>query len=374
MIRMSSKTYRIAVIPGDGTGPEVTAEAVKVLQAAARRGGFKLRLEHFDWGGDRYLRTGEVLPVDAASTLRAFDAILLGAIGHPEVKPGILEKGILLKLRFELDQYINLRPVKLYPGVETPLKDKGPAEIDYVVVRENTGDLYCGIGGVAMKGTPHEVAEQTMVYTRHQVERCLRYAFRQVRKRHSKRQPWRGLSQADRAAGKIGKLTLCGKTNVLTYVYDLWERAFHEIGREFPDVVLDYCHVDATCMWMVKNPEWFDVIVTGNMFGDIITDLGAITQGGMGIAAGGNINPEGVSMFEPIGGSAPKYTGLGVINPLAAIGAAMMLLDELGEKKSAAALDNAIRQVTSKQMKSMAAGKMGHSTSEVGDLVVAAMN
>ena len=365
-----SKKHRIAVLPGDGTGPEVTVEAVKVLEAVAGKFGFELEMETFDWDGNRYLQTGEVLPENAAETLKKFDTILLGAIGHPDVQPGILEKGILLKLRFDLDQYINLRPVKLFPGVETPLSGKTPEEIDYLVVRENTGGLYTGIGGFTMKGTKDEVAVQSMVYNRPQVERCLRYAFDQVVKRHSKNSPWKGLSEADKDAGKIGQLTLCGKTNVLTYVYDLWDRAFHEIAEDYPQVKTDYCHVDATCMWMVKNPEWFDVIVTGNMFGDIITDLAAMTQGGMGIAAGGNINPNGVSMFEPIGGSAPKYTGMGVINPMAAICSAAMLLDELGEADAARAIEDAVAVVTGTKLKSMAARKMGYSTSEVGDLVV----
>ncbi len=367
---MSGKNYKIAVIAGDGTGPEVTKEAVKVLEAASKKHGFTMQMENFDWGGERYLRTGNVLPEDAEKTLRRHDSILLGAIGHPDVKPGILEKGILLKLRFDLDQYINLRPVKLYPGVETPLAGKKPEHIDYVVVRENSGGLYTGIGGISMKGTPNEVAVQSMVYNRHQVERCLRYSFDLVCKRHSQKSPWKGLSEKDVKEGKIGQLTLCGKTNVLTFVYDLWERAFYEIAREYPQVKTDYCHVDATCMWMVKNPEWFDVIVTGNMFGDIITDLGAITQGGMGIAAGGNINPHGLSMFEPIGGSAPKYTGLGVINPLAAICSAAMMLDVLGEDKAAKNIEKSVEFVTGNKMKSMAAGKMGYSTSQVGDLVV----
>ncbi len=363
------KNYKIAILPGDGTGPEVVAEGMKVLAAAAAKFDFKMSSETYDFGGDRYLATGEVLPENAADELRRFDAIYLGAIGHPEVKPGILEKGILLKLRFDLDQYINLRPVTLYPGVETPLKDKGPEQVDYVVVRENTGGLYTGIGGISMKGTPHEVAVQSMVYNRHQVERCIRYAFDYVRRRHSADSPWRGLSEADRQAGKIGQLTLCGKTNVLTFAFDLWERVFYEVAADYPEVKTDYCHVDATCMWMVKNPEWFDVIVTCNMFGDIITDLGAITQGGMGIAAGGNINPQGVSMFEPIGGSAPKYTGKGVINPLAAICSGAMMLDELGECAAAAAIVEAVKRTTSEKLKSMAAGRMGYSTSEVGDLV-----
>ena len=354
--------HKIAIIPGDGTGPEVTAEAVKVLKAAAAKFDFTVELTEFDFGGERYKRTGELLPDSAVEELRKFDAILLGAIGHPDVAPGILEKGILLKARFALDQYINLRPVRLFPGVDTPIKDKGPNDIDFVVVRENTGDLYTGVGGFSMKGTPHEIAVQTAVYNRFQVDRCLRYAFNYARK-HGKK-----------ARGKSNNntLALCGKTNVLTYVYDLWERAFHEMGqKEFPEIVREYYHVDATCMWFVKNPEWFDVIVTGNMFGDIITDLGAMIQGGMGIAAGGNLNPEGVSMFEPIGGSAPKYTGQGVINPLAAICAMQMMLETLGEDKAAAAVEESVMYVTANKLKSLAAGRMGHSTSDVGDLVAA---
>jgi len=356
-----AKSYKIAVMPGDGTGPEVTAEAVKVLNAAAGNFGFKLEMTEFDFGGERYKRTGETLPDSAVEELRKFDAILLGAIGHPDVAPGILEKGILLKARFELDQYINLRPVRLYPGVATPIKDKGPEDIDFVVVRENTGDLYTGTGGFTMKGTPNEVAVQSAVYTRFQVDRCLKYAFEYARK----------FGKKARGKGENNTLALSGKTNVLTYVYDLWERAFHEMGkREYPDIVREYYHVDATCMWFVKNPEWFDVIVTGNMFGDIITDLGAMIQGGMGIAAGGNINPEGVSMFEPIGGSAPKYTGKGVINPLAAICAGGMMLETLGEQKAAVAVEDAVKFVTANKVKSLQAGRMGYSTSEVGNLVV----
>jgi 3-isopropylmalate dehydrogenase len=351
--RVSSKTYKIAVIPGDGTGPEVVREGIKVMDAAAEKFNFKFDYANYDFGGERYLKTGEVLPDTAVDELRRFDAIYLGAIGHPDVKPGILEKGILLRLRFELDQYINLRPVKLYPGVETPLKDKGPDQIDYVVVRENTGGIYTGTGGITMKGTPNEVAVQSAVYSRFQVDRCLRYAFEFTRKRNKRK-----------------TLALCGKTNVLTYIFDLWERAFHEMGQKgYPDIKREYYHVDATCMWMVKNPEWFDVIVTDNMFGDIITDLGAITQGGMGIAAGGNINPEGVSMFEPIGGSAPKYTGKNVINPLASICAGSMMLEHLGENAAASAIEKSVMNVTSHKLKSLSAGKMGFSTSEVGDLV-----
>lgn len=348
-----SKQYKIAVMPGDGTGPEVIREGLKVLNAAAQRFKFKLDLTNYDLGGDRYLRTGETCPDSVINELRQFDAIYLGAIGHPDVKPGILEKGILLKVRFALDQYINLRPVKLFPGVDCPLKYKGPDEIDYVVVRENTGGMYTGIGGISMKDSPHEVAIQNMVYSRFQVERCLRYAFNYARRRNKRK-----------------TLALSGKTNVLTYVFDLWERAFHEVGdKEFKDIKREYYHVDATCMWMIKNPEWFDVIVTENMFGDIITDLGAMTQGGMGIAAGGNINPEGVSMFEPIGGSAPKYTGMNVINPLAAICAGGMMLSELGENDAAQAVEQAVMNVTAHKVKNLGAGKMGYSTTQVGDLV-----
>lgn len=355
-----AKTYNIAVLPGDGTGPEVIAEAVKVLQVVASKFNFKLNLTNYDFGGARYLRTGEICPDSFIAELRQADSILLGAIGHPDVKPGILEKGLLLKLRFELDQYINLRPVRLFPGVDCPLKDKGPKDIDYVVIRENTGDVYTGCGGVSMKGTPHEVAIQEMIYNRHQVERCLRYAFEYTKKYGKKA----------RGVGEKNTLGLVGKTNVLTYVFDLWERAFHEVGQaDYADIAREYYHVDATCMWMVKSPEWFDVLVTANMFGDIITDLGAMTQGGMGIAAGGNINPEGVSMFEPIGGSAPKYTGKGVINPLAAICAGGMMLQTLGQEKAADAIEAAVKNVTGTKIKSLAAGKMGFSTSQVGDLV-----
>ncbi|MBL0731936.1 MAG: 3-isopropylmalate dehydrogenase, partial [Desulfosarcina sp.] len=262
-----SKQYSIAVIPGDGTGPEVVNEGIKVLEAVAKKFEFVINFTHYDLGGERYKATGEILPDAVSDSLAAADAIYLGAIGHPDVKPGILEKGLLLKLRFDFDQYINLRPVKLYEGVETPLKNKTPDDIDFVVVRENTEGLYAGAGGCLKRGTPDEVAIQESINTRKGVERCIRFAFEYCRKRN-----------------KAKKLTLCGKTNVLTFAFDLWERAFYEVGKEYPDIQTDYAHVDAICMWMVKNPEWFDVIVTDNMFGDIITDLAAMIQGGMGIA------------------------------------------------------------------------------------------
>ena len=345
--------HKIAVIAGDGTGPEVVREGLKVLEAAAATTGFDFKTEEFDYGGERWLATGETLPEGAVDELKKFKAIFLGAIGHPDVKPGILEQGILLRLRFDLDQYINLRPVKLYPGVDCPLKDKGPEDIDMVVVRENTEGLYVGSGGFTRKGTAQEIAIQESVNTRMGVERCVRYAFEVCKERDKDR-----------------KLTLCGKTNVLTYAHDLWERTFYEVAADYPSISTDYAHVDATCMWMVKNPEWFDVIVTDNMFGDIITDLGAMIQGGMGIAAGGNINPTGTSMFEPIGGSAPKYTGKNVINPLAAIAAVQMMLDFLGEKKAATLIEGAIiRALQSGDIPSLSAGKMGMGTDEVGDLI-----
>lgn len=345
--------YSVALLPGDGTGPEVLAEGVKVVQAASHKFGFNTKFTRYDLGGERFKKTGEVLPDSIINELRQHDAIYLGAIGHPEVKPGILEKGILLRLRFELDQYINLRPVKLYEGVDTPLKNKGPKDIDFIVVRENTEGLYAGAGGVLKKGTKDEIATQESINTRKGVERCIRFAFQYTQKRN-----------------KSKKLTLCGKTNVLTYAFDLWERAFYEIAKEYPDISTDYAHVDATCMWMVKNPEWFDVIVTDNMFGDIITDLGAIIQGGLGIAAGGNINPEGVSMFEPMGGSAPKYTGKNMINPLAAILAGAMMLEFLDQQAAADSIEIAVQKALKNNVRSLDAGKMGMGTKELGDLIV----
>ena len=354
----SNDILRVAVVGGDGTGPEVTAEAVKVFKAVAALEGIRYELKDFDLGGDRYLRTGQILPEDVVNELATFKAILLGAVGHPDVAPGVLEKGLLLALRFRFDQYINLRPVKLFPGVETPLAGKGPGDIDFVVVRENTEDMYAGIGGWLKKGTPDEVATQTAVYTRKGCERCIRWAFNFTRRRNKKKQ-----------------LTLVAKTNVLTYGHDLWWRTFQDVAKEYPDIKADYNHVDACCMWMVKNPEYYDVIVTTNMFGDIITDLAGILQGGMGVAAGGNINPDpgGVSMFEPMGGSAPKYTGKNVINPIAAIAAAGMLLEHSGHPQAGQRVMKAVQTVTGTKMKSQAAGKMGHDTCEIGDLVCEAL-
>jgi len=357
---------KIAVIGGDGTGPEVVAEGLKVLEAVAAKVGFEYTTQDFDVSGDRYLAAGgdpnsasiPVITEEEIDELNAFDAIYLGAVGHPDVAPGILEKGLLLKARFQLDQYINLRPVTLYPGVETPLANKTPDDINFVVVRENTEGLYSGMGGNQYKGTPNEVATQTMCNTRQGVERAIRYSMDLCMRRNDKK-----------------LITLVAKNNVLTYAHDLWFRAFMEIGEEYPELTKDYNHVDAACMWFVKNPEYYDTIVVCNMFGDIITDLGAMIQGGMGVAAGGNINPNGVSMFEPIGGSAPKYTGQNVINPIAAVASLAMLLRETGNNTGDDKLvdagnrvETAIRAVTP-QMQSQSAGRMGFSTTELGDLL-----
>lgn len=365
------KTYNIAVIPGDGIGPEVVAEGLKVLNKISEIYNFKVNIKKFGYGGAHYLKTGEVLPESAMEEFRQFDAIYLGAVGHPDVKPGILERGILLKLRFDFEQYINLRPVRLYDNVETPIKNKGPQDIDYIVVRENTGDVYTGQGEFRNKGTADEVATQVMIYSRAQVERCVRYAFELTKQRH-KEQPWRGLTAEDLKDGYFGKITLCGKSNVLTYVFDLWDRVFHSVAKEYPQIKTDYVHVDAMCIFMIESPERFDTIVTTNMFGDIITDLAAVTQGGMGVAPSGNINPQGVSMFEPVHGSAPQFTGKGVINPIAAIATIKLMLDYLGEPKAASELEAAMMGVIQK-MKSMLVGKMGYTTSQIGDMVVAAL-
>ena len=341
------KRYRLGIIPGDGTGPEVVREGLKVLGAV----GVPVELLEFDLGGERYLRTGEVLPDEELRRLRETDAVLLGAVGDPRIKPGILERDLLLRIRFELDQYVNLRPVIRYPGVKTLVPSHGEDDVDFVVVRENSEGLYTGAGGFHRKGTAYEVAVQESINTRHGVERIVRYAFALAERRRR-------------------KLTLVHKTNVLTFAGDLYQRVVDEVGAaDFPGVERDYVHVDAACIYFLDQPSRFDVIVTDNMFGDIITDLGAMIQGGMGIAAGGNINPDGVSMFEPIGGTAPDHTGKGTINPLAAVAAVQMLLSELGEGESARRVDAGIRFACSK-LHSMRAGEMGYSTSEVGDLVV----
>ncbi len=336
------------MIPGDGVGPEVVTEGLKVLDAVAD--GFDYRATTYDWGGERYLRTGETLPDGAIEELRKLDAIYLGAVGHPDVPPGPLERGLLLKIRFELDQYVNLRPIRLYPGVTTVFRDRQPDDIDLVVVRENVEGLYAGAGGFHGRGTPQEVAVQESINTRPGVERVIRYAFRlaEERRRH---------------------VTLVHKTNVLNYAGDLWQRTFDEVAADHPDVETGFSNVDAFCVLLLEDPGRFDVVVTENLFGDIVTDVGAVLQGGMGVAAGANLNPEGVSMFEPIHGTAPQLTGTAKANPIAAIAAVGMMLQHLRQPGAAARVEAGIGLAVSK-MSSQLAGEMGFTTSEVGDLVV----
>ena len=365
----------IGVIPGDGVGPEVIREGLAVLAEAGARDGFHYDLCPFEIGGEHYLNTGEILPDSVVDRLRGCDALFLGAVGHPRVPPGVLEKGLLLRLRFEFHQYINLRPVKLYPGVETPIKGKGPDEIDLVVVRENNEDLYVGAGGFSRRGTPEEVAIQTSINTRAGVERCLRYAFELAKARGASR-PFPGLSTEERSRGLVGLVTLVAKTNVLTFAHDLWMRAFEEVSCDFPEVKADYQHVDACCMRLVASPERVDVIATTNMFGDIITDLGAVIQGGMGLAASANLNPLRTtpSMFEPVHGSAPDIAGKGIANPIAAILSVAMMLDHLSASRSADRIRRAVAYVLQERI--VATPDMGGSstTAELGRAVRRALH
>jgi 3-isopropylmalate dehydrogenase len=363
---------KIGVIAGDGVGPEVIAESLKVLARVAALEGLDYTLQPVDIGGERYLRTGEVLPDGAVRELRDVDAILLGAVGHPQVPPGVLEKGILLRLRFDFHQYINLRPVRLFPGIEGPIRGKGPEDVDMVVVRENNEDLYVGAGGFLRKGTPDEVAIQTSINSRAGVERTLRYAFELARRRGSTG-PFRGLTTEERGRGLARQLTMVAKTNVLTYAHDLWMRAFEEVAGGYPDIKTDYQHVDACCMRMVVAPERFDVIVTTNMFGDIITDLGAVLQGGMGLAASGNINPERTapSMFEPVHGSAPDIAGKGIANPLAAILSLAMMFDHLGHIRAGDRVREAVQQLLLKPSPRTPDLGGRATTAQVGEAVLA---
>jgi 3-isopropylmalate dehydrogenase len=344
-------THRIAVVGGDGIGPEVTREALKVLNAAGEVYGFGIDANEFPYGTQHYLDTGEKFPDRALDEMRQHDAIYLGAIGDPRVEVGMMERAIIAGIRFRLDLYVNLRPIKLYDERLCPLKGKKPEDVDFVVVRENTEDAYAGLGGILKKGTPNEVATQTMIYTRNGVERVIRYAFELAKKR-----------------GKKNRLTLVDKANAVR-AQDIWTRVFAEVAKEYPEIETDHGYVDATCMWFLSKPEWYDVIVTPNLFGDIITDLGAAIQGGMGVAASGNIHPGRVSLFEPIHGSAPKYAGKNMANPIAAIAAGAMMLDYLGEKEAGAAIDGAIETLLrSGKVKSLRAGT--HGTDEIGDWVV----
>ncbi|MEM8738494.1 MAG: 3-isopropylmalate dehydrogenase [Planctomycetota bacterium] len=364
-------TLQLANLAGDGIGPEVVDQAFAVLDAVAPGVGLEVSRTDFPFSAAHYLETGHVLTDDDLETFRGFDAIMLGAVGgqpnDPRLAGGVIEKGILLKLRFDLDQYINLRPVKLYPGIDTPLKDKTAQDIDFVCVRENTEDLYCGLGGIMRRGTPQEVANQTMVATRHGVERCIRYAFETALSR--------------KAAGYRGHLTLVHKTNVLNFAGETWLRTFHEVAQEFPQIDTGYHHVDACCMFMVSRPEVYDVIVVPNMFGDIITDLGAAIAGGMGIAASGNLDPTGQnpSMFEPVHGSAPDIAGQNKANPIAAIDSMGLLLREVGRIKANAAavtagekVGAAVQQVTPR-FAGKSLDRSGYSTAEVGQMVIDAL-
>jgi 3-isopropylmalate dehydrogenase len=344
------KEYKVALIPGDGIGPEVTDEALKVLKAAGQRFGFGLKTTLYPWSGEHYLKTGELMPASALEEYRQHDAILLGAIGDPRLETGLLERAVVAGCRFGLDLYVNLRPIKLYAPHLCPLKNDDPKNIDMVVIRENTEDLYVGTHGFFKKGTPDEVATQELLLTRKGTERVIRYAFEVAKERPRK------------------KLTMVDKANAVR-AYDLWTRVFAEVGKEYPQVEQDHAYVDACTMWMVKNPEWFDVVVVPNMFGDIITDLGAMLQGGMGAAASANIHPGKEGMFEPIHGSAPKYAGKNVANPVAAVASVQLLLDFVGEKEAAKAVEGAIAQsLASKKIPALTAN-CGLSTTQIGDLL-----
>lgn len=345
------KTYKIAVIPGDGVGPEVTQEGLKVLAKAADLFGFSFELKSYPFGADHYLATKEFMPAGQLDEFRTMDAILLGAIGDPRLPPGLVERGVIAATRFGLDLYINLRPIKLYAEHLCPIKDKKPEDVDLIVVRENTEDLYTGIGGHFKKGTPDEVVIGNQIFTRKGCERAVRYAFELARKRNKQK-----------------KLTLVDKANAIE-IQQLWRRTVEEVGTEYRDIAFEFAYIDAACMWMVKNPESFDVVVTTNLFGDIITDLGAMVQGGMGVAASGNIHPGKVSLFEPIHGSAPKYKGKNAVSPVAAIAAVGMMLDYLGEARAASAVESTIASLLStKRIPSLDASS-GLKTTEIGDLI-----
>jgi 3-isopropylmalate dehydrogenase len=344
------KQFDIAVIAGDGIGPEVTAEELKVLDAAADVYGFKLNYRQYPFGSEHYFKTGEIFPDAAFTEVEQLDAILLGAIGDPRAPVGLIEYGIIAKMRFELDLYVNLRPIKLFDDRLCPIKGKTAEDVDMVFVRENTEDAYVGAHGYTHKGQANEVATQVLVYTRAGVERAIRYAF-----------------ELARARNKQKKVMLIDKANAMR-AHDLWTRTFADVAREYPDIETDHAYVDAACMWMIKNPEWFDVAVTTNMFGDILTDLGAVLQGGLGIAASANIHPGKKALFEPIHGSAPKYAGQNTASPVAAIMAGSMLLDYLGLKEAAQAVEGTVVSLLrAGRIKGVTSGL--HKCTEVGDLV-----
>lgn len=363
--------YKIPVIPGDGIGPEIVAEGQKVIDAAGEKYGFDVEWIEFPQGADHYLETGELISLDTLIELSSYPVIYLGSIGDPRVAPGVLEKGILLAARFYFDQYVNLRPIKLLEGAWTPVKDKTPKDIDFTVIRENTEDFYIGIGGKAKKGVSKnlleverslysarfgldietdsdEIAYQIGMISKEGTRRVIKYAFDLAMKRK------KHVSSVDKA-------------NVLSDIYGFWRQEFEDIATGYPEIITDFNYVDAITMWFVKNPEWFDVVVTPNMFGDIITDLGAMIQGGLGLAPGGNINPEGTSMFEPIHGSAPKYKGQNKVNPIATIWAGSLMLEQLGEKEAADTIVAAIeKNILDSKVKTYDMGGTS-TTSDVGD-------
>ena len=347
--------HRVAVFAGDGIGPAVTAEAMKVLDAVAALHSFEVECKEYPHGSEHYLETGELVPDEVFDEIRGFDAIYLGAIGDPRCEVGLVERAVIAGIRFKLDLFVNLRPIRLLSEKFCPLKGKGPDDIDFVVVRENTEDAYAGIGGILKKGTPWEVAVQSMVYPRHGVERVVRFAYQLCRKRNKKK-----------------RLMLVDKANAIR-AQEIWTRVFKEVGEEFPDIEQDHSYVDAACMWMVKNPESFDTVVTTNLFGDIITDLGAVLQGGMGVAASGNIHPGKVSMFESIHGSAPKYKGLNKACPIAAIVAVQMMLDHLGEESAAARIEASVASVLNRDSVTSVDASSGIATDEWGAMIVEEM-
>ncbi|HVG93773.1 MAG TPA: 3-isopropylmalate dehydrogenase [Planctomycetota bacterium] len=351
--KAGGRRHKIAVLPGDGIGEEVVREGLKVLDVVAGMEGFAVDRKVYPHGADHYLATKEAMPAEALAEMGKAEAIYLGAIGDPRIEVGYLERQIIWGVRQTFDLYVNQRPIRLYHENLCPLKDKKPSDIDMVVVRENTEDAYAGLGGIHRKGTPHEVAIAEMIYTRNGVERVIRYAYEVCKRRNKKR-----------------RLTLVDKANAIR-AQDIWTRTFAEVGKEFPEIEQDHAYIDAACMWMVKSPEWFDTIVTPNLFGDILTDIGAMIQGGLGIAASGNIHPGAVSMFEPIHGSAPKYRGQNSANPIAAIEAVRMLLDHVGEPRAARRIEGAVRHVIETgKVRSLKAG--AYKCDEVGDMIVEA--
>jgi tartrate dehydrogenase len=356
--QMSS--YRIAIIPGDGVGKEVASEATKVLRAVADKYAFHVETENFDWGCDYYLKNGMMMPHNALEVLQEFEAIFLGCIGDANKVPDQVSLTLLLTIRKGFDQYINLRPIKLYPGVESPVKTATPQTVDMIVIRENTEGEYSATGGFFKQGSPDAFAIQTSIFTQKGCERAIRYAFELARRRKK---------FGDKAP--VGMVTNCTKSNALNYSMVFWDSVYQKVAKEYPDIKTDMALVDALTMWFVKNPGYFDVIVASNLFGDIITDLGSMLQGGMGFAAGGNINPEKIypSMFEPIHGSAPKYAGKAVVNPIASVESIRMMLDHLGEEEAASDIQKVV-------MKTIASGKMKtpdmggtNKTHEVGDAI-----